>query len=224
MNLENLQGGRSRDLSRICSSPCNRVAAVALLPAGEEWGCKCQHLLANTPTLLTATLGQTPTYSWQDRGSVFGLSHTQKHQMENLTSLHEPGRRAKALKDADSLKRSESPFKLELLDCTLTPAPIILPAGETPLFTLVQVGCLENQHRIQCKCFHLPASPDTSICLLPPPQEQEKNLHISVKGWLPVFTFSQERITTKVIDPIPLQDIQNDPVKVIIINQIGCKI
>lgn len=79
MGLENLQGGRSQDLSRICSSPCSRVAAVALLPAGEKWGCKLQHLLTNTPPLLTATLGQTSTRSWQDQGSAFGLSHTQKH-------------------------------------------------------------------------------------------------------------------------------------------------
>lgn len=64
---------------------------------------------------------------------------------------------------------------------------------------------------------------DTSICLLPPPQEQGKCLQINVKGQFPVFALSLERTAPNLIHLVPLHNIRYDPVKVIIINQIRCK-
>lgn len=54
---------------------------------------------------------------------VAGLRCMQKRWMKNFTLLHQPASRVKVFEAAGPFKQSESPFKLELLGGTLTPAP-----------------------------------------------------------------------------------------------------
>lgn len=71
--------------------------------------------------------------------------------------------------------------------------------------------------------FNANASMDTSICLLPPPQKQGKNLHISVKCQFLAFALCLERTAPELIHLVPFHNICCDPVKVIIITQIRPK-
>lgn len=63
---------------------------------------------------------------------------------------------------------------------------------------------------------------DTSVCLLPPPQERGKYLQINGEGQFPVSAPSRERAAAGLRDLVPVHNMCYDPVTAIIINQIRC--